>query len=151
MNVLPQAIASGNIHKGIMAGKLNGVMPAHTPKGWRNETRSTPVPTLSLNSPFRRLGMPQANSTTSSPRVTEPLASARVLPCSALTSEARSSMSRSTSSLSLNMTRARRSGVVPAQPGSAALAAWTAASTSAAPAKATRAERSPTAGLNTSP
>ena len=33
-NVLPQATASGNIHRGIMAGKLKGVMPAHTPKGW---------------------------------------------------------------------------------------------------------------------
>ena len=32
--VLPQAIAIGNIHKGIIAGKLNGVMPAHTPRGW---------------------------------------------------------------------------------------------------------------------
>jgi hypothetical protein len=45
--VLPQAIARGNIHNGIMAGKLKGVMPAHTPSGWRNETRSTPVPTSS--------------------------------------------------------------------------------------------------------
>ncbi|MNZ94661.1 hypothetical protein D3C78_1137750 [compost metagenome] len=33
--VLPQTIAIGNIHKGIIAGKLNGVMPAHTPMGWR--------------------------------------------------------------------------------------------------------------------
>ena len=31
MNVLPQAIATGNIHIGTIAGKLNGVMPAHTP------------------------------------------------------------------------------------------------------------------------
>ena len=31
--VLPQAIAIGNIHSGIIAGKLNGVMPAHTPQG----------------------------------------------------------------------------------------------------------------------
>ena len=29
MNVLPQAIASGYIHIGTIAGKLNGVMPAH--------------------------------------------------------------------------------------------------------------------------
>ena len=27
--MLPQAIATGNIHIGTMAGKLNGVMPAH--------------------------------------------------------------------------------------------------------------------------
>ena len=30
---LPQAMASGNIHIGTMAGKLNGVMPATTPTG----------------------------------------------------------------------------------------------------------------------
>src|SRR5512135_266809 len=34
-NVLPHAIATGNIHIGTIAGKLNGVMPAHTPTGWR--------------------------------------------------------------------------------------------------------------------
>ena len=28
-------LAIGNIHNGIMAGKLNGVMPAQTPIGWR--------------------------------------------------------------------------------------------------------------------
>ncbi len=33
MKVLPQAIAIGNIHIGTIAGKLNGVMPAHTPIG----------------------------------------------------------------------------------------------------------------------
>ncbi len=33
MNVLPHAMASGNIHIGTMAGKLNGVMPATTPTG----------------------------------------------------------------------------------------------------------------------
>ncbi|MCY1278167.1 hypothetical protein D9M70_268880 [compost metagenome] len=31
--VLPVAMAMGNIHSGIIAGKLNGVMPAHTPMG----------------------------------------------------------------------------------------------------------------------
>ena len=31
--VLPVTIAIGNIHSGIIAGKLNGVMPAHTPSG----------------------------------------------------------------------------------------------------------------------
>ena len=34
-NVLPQTMAIGNIHSGIIAGKLKGVMPAHTPMGWR--------------------------------------------------------------------------------------------------------------------
>ena len=32
MKALPQAIAGANFHIGIMAGKLNGVMPATTPK-----------------------------------------------------------------------------------------------------------------------
>jgi hypothetical protein len=31
--VLPVAMASGYIHKGIMAGKLKGAMPAQTPSG----------------------------------------------------------------------------------------------------------------------
>ena len=35
MNVLPQAMALPNIHIGTMAGKLNGVIPATTPSGWR--------------------------------------------------------------------------------------------------------------------
>src|SRR6266568_7064644 len=42
MKVLPQAIATGNIHIGTIAGKLNGVIPAHTPSGWRIEYRSIP-------------------------------------------------------------------------------------------------------------
>jgi hypothetical protein len=37
MKVLPQAMATGYIHIGTMAGKLNGVMPATTPSGWRSE------------------------------------------------------------------------------------------------------------------
>ncbi len=41
MKVLPQAIATGNIHSGTIAGKLNGVMPAHTPTGWRTVWQST--------------------------------------------------------------------------------------------------------------
>jgi hypothetical protein len=35
--VLPQAMALENIHMGTMAGKLNGVMPATTPRGCRME------------------------------------------------------------------------------------------------------------------
>ncbi len=30
---LPETRATGNIHKGIMAGKLNGAIPAQTPRG----------------------------------------------------------------------------------------------------------------------
>src|SRR5947209_5162511 len=36
-NVLPVASAGAHIHMGTMAGKLNGVMPATTPSGWRIE------------------------------------------------------------------------------------------------------------------
>ena len=37
MKALPQAMATPNIHIGIIAGKLNGVMPATMPSGWRIE------------------------------------------------------------------------------------------------------------------
>ena len=37
MKAFPHAIASGYIHIGTIAGKLNGVMPATTPSGWRIE------------------------------------------------------------------------------------------------------------------
>jgi hypothetical protein len=37
MKVLPHARATGNIQRGTMAGKLNGVMPQATPSGWRSE------------------------------------------------------------------------------------------------------------------
>jgi hypothetical protein len=35
--VFPQAIAGAHIHMGTIAGKLNGVIPATTPSGWRIE------------------------------------------------------------------------------------------------------------------
>ena len=34
IKVLPHAIAMGNIHKGIIAGKLNGVIPRQIPSDW---------------------------------------------------------------------------------------------------------------------
>src|SRR5437870_2860261 len=68
-NVLPQAIATGCIHIGTITGKLNGVIPAHTPNGCRNEYASTSVETCSEYSPFSSCGMPQANSTTSMPPI----------------------------------------------------------------------------------
>src|SRR5580704_12658465 len=46
-NALPHAMASGNIHIGTMAGKLNGVMPATTPTGCLIEYESTAVDTFS--------------------------------------------------------------------------------------------------------
>src|SRR3954469_2887412 len=74
-NVLPVAIAIGCIHIGTMIGKLNGVIPAHTPSGWRNEKASISVETWSEYSPLSSCGRPQAYSTTSMPRMTSPLAS----------------------------------------------------------------------------
>src|SRR3954471_20774777 len=45
-NVLPQASAGPHIHIGTIAGKLNGVMPASTPRGCRTEWTCTPVDAL---------------------------------------------------------------------------------------------------------
>jgi hypothetical protein len=36
-NAFPQATALAHIHNGTMAGKLNGVIPATTPRGCRIE------------------------------------------------------------------------------------------------------------------
>ena len=67
-NVLPQAIARGNIQSGTMAGKLNGVIPAQTPSGCSTVSQSTLRATFSSVSPNRREGMPQAYSMFSIPR-----------------------------------------------------------------------------------
>src|SRR5258708_21564602 len=40
--VLPQARAMGNIHMGTMAGKLEGGVPATTPRGWGTYQLSIP-------------------------------------------------------------------------------------------------------------
>ena len=58
----PQAMDTGYIQSGTMAGKLNGVMPATTPTGWRTAKLSMPAATPSEYSPFRSCGIPQANS-----------------------------------------------------------------------------------------
>ena len=55
MKQLPVASAMGSIHSGTMAGKLNGVIPATTPSGCRNDQLSIPVPTCSVNSPFKQV------------------------------------------------------------------------------------------------
>src|SRR6266446_5011025 len=80
--VFPQAMAMGNIHIGTIAGKLKGVIPAQTPRGWRTLQASMPVATCSVYSPLSSWGMPVANSTTSRPRCTSPLASESTFPCS---------------------------------------------------------------------
>ena len=119
MKQLPQASATGNIHIGTMQGKLNGVMPATTPSGWRSEWLSTLVPTFSVTSPFSRCGMPTANSTTSSPRVTSPSASSWVLPCSAEISSAILSAFSMQQELELveDARPAQRRGLRPGRPG----------------------------------
>ena len=48
MKQLPAASAIGAIQSGTMTGKLNGVMPAHTPSGWRIDQASTPRPACSV-------------------------------------------------------------------------------------------------------
>ena len=146
---LPQAMATGYIHMGTITGKLNGVMPATTPRGWRTDEASTPVETSSLNSPFSRWGMPQANSTTSMPRATSPRASSRTLPCSAVTAAARSSRWRSHSSRKAKRIRLRAVSDVSRHASAAAAAPVTAASTSAREARTTSADWRPVAGSKT--
>ncbi len=107
MKVLPVAIATGDIHSGIIAGKLNGVMPATTPTGWRKEYTSMPVAACSENSPLSSCGMPQANSTTSSPRAISPLESESTLPCSRVMISASSSVCLTSSSRKANRTEVR--------------------------------------------
>ena len=148
---LPQASATGYIHIGTIAGKLNGVMPAHTPSGWRIDQVSTPVPTFSPCSPLSRCGTPVANSTTSMPRVIEPSASSSVLPCSCVTIFASSFLCDSIRSRKRIRMRARLSGGERPQATCAAAAERTAASTSAAFAYGTWRTTSPVAGFVTSP
>ena len=73
--MFPVAIATGKNQHGTMAGKLNGLITATTPSGWRTENTSTFDDTASENSPFRTCEIPHANSTTSRPRATSPRAS----------------------------------------------------------------------------
>ena len=103
-------------------------------------------PAPSVNSPFIRCGMPQANSTTSTPRWMSPLASRMVLPCSRARTSASFSLSRSSNCRNFISTRARRWGLVAAQAGWAALAFSTAARTSALEASGTREICSPVMG-----
>src|SRR5215472_13305010 len=48
MKLLPAAIAIGYIQAGTITGKLNGVMPATTPRGWRSVQLSMLVETWSV-------------------------------------------------------------------------------------------------------
>ena len=148
-NVLPHAIAGAHIHIGTIAGKLNGVIPATTPTGWRIEYTSTPVDACSENSPFNSVGIPQANSITSRPRVTSPIASDSTLPCSATRIRAMSSLRACTSSRMLNISSARFASETPRHEAKAAFADCTARSTSSTDARSTAPLCRPVAGLKT--
>jgi len=89
---LPQARAFAVIHSGTMAGKLNGVIAATTPTGWRTECTSTPLETCEENPPLRWLASPHAKLEFSRPREISPRASLWTLPCSAVIAEAISSL-----------------------------------------------------------
>ncbi|MNN49018.1 hypothetical protein D3C81_1635220 [compost metagenome] len=140
--VLPVAMAIGNIHSGIIAGKLNGVMPAQTPIGCSMVKVSTPPATLLASSPSCRLPMAEACSTTSRPRKISPSASGRVLPCSAVSSAASSFMFSRISCWYLRKIRARVPIGVFFQVLKAFFALATAASISSWVAKGTRARTS---------
>ena len=129
-------MAIGKNHIGTMAGKLNGEMIPTTPSGCRTECTSTLVEAFSVNAPFTRCGIPQANSTTSWPRETSPNASERTLPCSEVMIAASSPLRAFSSSRNANRTWVRLASEVSRQPGNAAAAAETTASTSASSASA---------------
>src|SRR5690606_188081 len=134
-----------------MAGKLNGVMPATTPSGWRIEATSTRVETWVDSSPFSCTLMPQASSTISMPRATSPRASECTLPCSAVISAAISSRWASSSSRYLNRIAVRWASEEEPQVVNASFAAATAASTSSVLANATCFSWTPVAGFQTGP
>ena len=75
MKEFPQARAFGIIHNGTIAGKLKGVIPATTPSACGIEYTSIEAAACSLKEPFSKCGIPQENSTASSPRDTSPRAS----------------------------------------------------------------------------
>ncbi len=66
--VFPQTSASGNIHIGTIAGKLNGVMPTQTPSGWCIVSQSTPRARFSSVSPMSKVGAAAGVSIFSMPR-----------------------------------------------------------------------------------
>ena len=149
--VFPHTRAFGNIQSGTMAGKLNGVIPATTPRGCSTECTSTPVATWWLIAPFSRCGAPQANSTFSMPRCTSPAASESTFPCSAVIAAARSPRWATRSSRKRNMISARRANDTSRHVVNASAAMRTTRSTSAALAKGTEPVTAPVAGSNTSP
>ena len=149
-NVLPQAMAKGRNQNGTIAGKLKGTTAAHTPTGWRIVSQSTPVATFSSTRPCIVCGIADAASIISIARPTSARASGSVFPISRVTERASSSAWASTTWRKPNSQRARSMVGRRRHSGKAARAAWTAASTSAAPESGTRARISPVAGFVTS-
>ncbi len=90
--------------------------------------------------------MPQANSTTSSPRATSPSASEVTLPCSELISPASSARCAMISSRNAKSTLVRLARETERQPGNALAAAATASPTTVAEAKSTVPVTWPVAG-----
>ena len=147
MNVLPQAIAKGRNHIGTIAGKLNGVIAAQTPTGWRIVSVSIFVATPSRMRPCIVVGIAQAASTISIMRATSACASGYVLPISRVAVAAISSARLTSCSRKPKSQRARSIVLLAFHAGKAARAAWTAASTSLAPESGTWARTSPVAGF----
>ena len=75
-------MATGYIHSGTIAGKLNGVMPDANAERLANGIAIDAARDVLEHSPISSEGMPQANSTISMPRFTSPRDSTSVLPCS---------------------------------------------------------------------
>lgn len=57
--------STAHTHKGIIAGKLKGHIPAQTPSGSLMQYVSIPLHALGTNSPICKVAIPQACSTTS--------------------------------------------------------------------------------------
>ena len=106
---------------------------------------------FSENSPFNKCGIPQANSTTSSPLVKEPLASSKTLPCSETINFVNSSEFFSINSLNLNIILALCRAGFRDQVSNAFFATSTALSKSDLEASLTSDSCSPVAGLKTFP
>ncbi len=87
---------------GIIIGKLNGVMAATTPRGWRIIISSMPGAMSSLLTPCIIDGIPHATSTFSMDRRISATLSVKVFPHSSVMVRARSLMLSSSSVFSLN-------------------------------------------------
>ena len=150
MNVFPHAMANGRNHIGTMKGKLNGVIAAKTPIGWRIMSESIPRETSSRFVPCMSEGMPVATSTHSIPRRISPDASLIALPLSRVTRSASSSLRCLEPYFSSKHARARVTGGVERQSGNASRAARTASSTWDGPESGATPISSPLAGFTTS-